>query len=97
MGGTGPIYAMMKARMGKLPIVAGGEVKMKMVTQNLIADVGGEPFETLRLAATREGTIKVSPFYDSCLDLGIDREKVGQLVADATSKVEEAKSTRASR
>ena len=70
---------------------------MKMVTQNLIADVGGEPYETLRLAATRQGTIKVSHFYHSCLDLGIDREKVDQLVADATAKAEEAKSARSSR
>ena len=90
-------YAAMKAHIEKLPIATGKEVKMKMVTQNLIADIGGEPYETLRLAATREGTIKITPFYDSCLDLGIDREKVDQLVADATATAEEATSTRASR
>ena len=90
-------YSAMQSLIEKLPIAKDKEVKMKMVTQNLVADIGGEPYETLRLASTRDGTIRITPFYESCLDLGIEKETVDKLVADATAKAEEAKSARSSR
>ena len=67
---------------------------MKVVTQKLVADVGAEPFELMRLVLTREGAMKVTPMYDSCTDLGIDQTTVDYLITTATAKAEADKSAR---
>ena len=71
-----------------LPLAKDKVVKMKVVTQKLVADIGGEPFELMRLVLTREGDMKITLLYDSCADLGMDQSTVDRLIASATAKAE---------
>ena len=86
-------YDTMKHHISGLPLAQGKVVKMKVVTQKFVADVGGEPFELMRLVLTREGAMKVTPMYDSCSDLGIDQNKVDEIISVATAKAEADKSS----
>ena len=87
-------YDAMKHHIAGLPLAQGKVVKMKVVTQKLVADVGGEPFELMRLVLSRDGDMKITPMYDSCSDLGIDQATVDQLISTATAKAEADRSAR---
>ena len=87
-------YAAMKSHIEGLPQAKDKTVKMKVITQKLVADIGGEPFELLRLVLTKEGAMRITPLYESCADLGMDNNTVDQLVATATKKAEEDKASR---
>ena len=87
-------YSAMKAHIEGLPLAQGKTVKMKVVTQKLIADIEGDPFELVRIVLTKEGEMRVTPLYDSCSDLGMDAATVDALVASATKKADEDRASR---
>ena len=84
----------MKTHIEGLAIAKDKVVKMKVVTQKLVADIGGEPFELVRLVLTKEGEMKITPLYDSCADLGMNSATVDQLVATATKKADDDRASR---
>ena len=87
-------YAVMKAHVEQLPLAQGKTVKMKVVTQKLIADISGDPYELVRIVLTKEGEMRVTPLYDSCSDLGIAAATVDELVAKATKQADEDRASR---
>ena len=87
-------YAVMKAHIETLPLAQGKTVKMKVVTQKLIADIEGDPYELVRIVLTKTGEMRVTPLYDSCSDIGMDAAMVDELVAKATKQADEDRASR---
>ena len=69
----------------------GKEVKMRIISQMLVADVEGEPFELVFLPQeTGKPTCKVVPKWDTFDELGITREQAKNLIDAASNAANQA-------
>ena len=84
-------YGKIKELLAPSPKVAGKVLKMRVMNQILLADVGGEPYELIGLVAdTVTNRVSVNPYFVNFELLGIEKAAAETAINEATDAAERA-------